>query len=547
MTSLAISSMLTQARTSKHRGEREELPNGDGGGHSCEVPIHFALVTPRAGAHAELLMLLQTKIVAPLIHRRLLSEFRVLTTTPPAFKVEAATLVVFELTVPCPWPITDWDVRQWQRRLGSAVHLVVAPSSVPRGAGSWDAERARSALARAMVLPPAKKGPPLRKKAGGWIPSCLPREVAAGGAESSPPSLHVVEETSGRRVCLTPGATLMSAVIAAELCQHLPVSLRWRTSWRLVYSPRLHGVSLKTFYRRMESEGPSLLLVQDHCGCLFGGFATSPWHAADRYFGSGECFVFRFRRRMPKPIIPLLQHTQLLAAAQSGEASEEQQRGKAQTANEEVAMEAIKQAMQVLSDWHPKVRAEAERAERAAAAAGCVTSPTEALDEVLGRNTAEPGSLDPAPASPEAPPATAPESVPAGPPPEPSAGPPAGGAEQAPQPSPPPPTPQGSDEAVEAEDEEEGEVEAEGEEGDLGLEAFHWVLKDPFFLFSDMECLAMGGGSAFALYLEKDLLHGMSEPCSTFGSEALASAENFVVSSLECWVFDDPTEVERSP
>ena len=37
---------------------------------------------------------------------------------------------------------------------------------------------------------------------------------------------------------------------------------------------------------------------------------------------------------------------------------------------------------------------------------------------------------------------------------------------------------------------------------------------------SAARCLAMGGGSGFALYLEKDLLHGRSDPCSTFQSEA---------------------------
>ena len=69
------------------------------------------------------------------------------------------------------------------------------------------------------------------------------------------------------------------------VCQ---ASLQWKTAWRLIYSPRmqlrlvaqhhvlmhlpifpgtairgLNGVSLKTFFRRMQGEGPTLLLLQD--------------------------------------------------------------------------------------------------------------------------------------------------------------------------------------------------------------------------------------------------------------------------------------------
>jgi len=379
----------------------------------------------------------------------------------------------------------------------------------------------------------------------------LPEVIAA---DADPlPWLSVVEETSGCRVRLSTGATLMSTAIAAELCQHLPVSLRWRTGWRLVYSPRLHGVSLQTFYRRMQAEGPSLLLVQDHCGYAFGGFATAPWHVADRYFGSGECFVFRFRRRLPKPVMPLLQHSQLLAAAQRGEGQGADGEpglapGGLEDVKEEFVRETIRHAVKVLSDWHPKVRAEAERAERAAAAAGSVTSPTEALDEVLGKHAdAVPAAVPPPTTEPCAARLAAGEAAQglgaAG---DHSAGPTASGVQLSP----------GVDtladqSAVLAEGSsaadlgvaESGLEEAE-EGGDLGLEAFHWSLKDPFFLFSDMECIAMGGGSSFALYLEKDLLHGMSEPCSTFGSEKLSSEGHFIISSLECWVFDDPSEVD---
>lgn len=87
----------------------------------------------------------------------------------------------------------------------------------------------------------------------------------------------------------------------------------------------------------------------------------------------------------------------------------------------------------------------------------------------------------------------------------------------------------------------------EGE--DPGLEVFGWAEAkgDPFFMFSDAECLAMGGGSSFAFYIEKDLLHGRSEASATFASPMLSSTQNFVLSEFECWVFDDPSARPGSP
>eukprot|EP00747_Dinoflagellata_sp_TGD_P117010 gnl/TRDRNA2_/TRDRNA2_172509_c0_seq1.p1 gnl/TRDRNA2_/TRDRNA2_172509_c0~~gnl/TRDRNA2_/TRDRNA2_172509_c0_seq1.p1 ORF type:complete len:196 (-),score=44.33 gnl/TRDRNA2_/TRDRNA2_172509_c0_seq1:74-661(-) len=84
---------------------------------------------------------------------------------------------------------------------------------------------------------------------------------------------------------------------------------------------------------------------------------------------------------------------------------------------------------------------------------------------------------------------------------------------------------------------------ADGEGADLGLEVFHWSRKDSFVQFSNSECIAMGGGNSFALYLDKDLLHGSSDHCATFNSKRLSSTQDFIISDLECWVFDDPDQM----
>eukprot|EP00931_Biecheleriopsis_adriatica_P088063 TRINITY_DN62452_c0_g1_i1.p1 TRINITY_DN62452_c0_g1~~TRINITY_DN62452_c0_g1_i1.p1 ORF type:complete len:513 (+),score=113.07 TRINITY_DN62452_c0_g1_i1:50-1540(+) len=485
-----------------------EAGQGKFGSKPSKVPVYFAVVTPRPGAHAAILARLQMSVVLPLVQRRMLLEFRVLAATPPSFVAEASTLVVFELVVPCPWRITEADVQEWQERLGDNFRLVVAPASPPRHTRDWDERRARSVLAHAMLLPPARKQPAPQVQ-NSWVGSCMEREksdvcdrhlVPATSPER--PYLVAVDEASGLRVRLSSASTLLSPQVAAELAPCLPVHIQWRTAWRLVYSPRLHGVSIQTFYRRMQDEGSTLLLLQDHCGQTFGGFASDTWHVADRYYGTGESFVFRFKHAMPKPVVSLSQQLSQLASNAPSRASSEQ------TATQQ----AIDEAVKLLTDWRQQVKLETARSEKEARASGQVTSATEALDTFLGHSDHMPqqewsqGGLALSSADGRLEESFVSEG--------PGCGPTALGIE-------------------------------EDKVADFGLEVFYHSgkCKDAFFLFSDATCLAMGGGSGFAFYLEKDLLHGFSDPCSTFCSEVLSSERSFIISDLECWAFDDPTEV----
>ena len=45
-------------------------------------------------------------------------------------------------------------------------------------------------------------------------------------------------------------------------------------------------------YSRLQDSGPSLLVVLDTNGHLFGGYAPLPWHISSHYFGTGEAFLF---------------------------------------------------------------------------------------------------------------------------------------------------------------------------------------------------------------------------------------------------------------
>lgn len=77
-----------------------------------------------------------------------------------------------------------------------------------------------------------------------------------------------------------------------HLRHELPMRLRL-CEWSLLYSSEQHGCSLRTFYHRAERAGPTLLVVLDAQGHIFGGFASESWRTSRRYFGTGETFLFK--------------------------------------------------------------------------------------------------------------------------------------------------------------------------------------------------------------------------------------------------------------
>lgn len=92
-------------------------------------------------------------------------------------------------------------------------------------------------------------------------------------------------------------ASLCSALtprLASELRELLPCYLRY-VDWHLGYAPKVHGTSLRTFYRRQA--GPNLLVVRDANGGLFGGFAPEAWRPTSAAYGTGESFVFVVREQ----------------------------------------------------------------------------------------------------------------------------------------------------------------------------------------------------------------------------------------------------------
>ncbi|WOG92123.1 hypothetical protein DCAR_0311382 [Daucus carota subsp. sativus] len=72
--------------------------------------------------------------------------------------------------------------------------------------------------------------------------------------------------------------------------------------WVLLYSTWRHGISLSTLYRRsMLCPGPSLLVVGDRKGAIFGGYVEAPLRPSNkrRYQGTNSTFVFTNTSGLP--------------------------------------------------------------------------------------------------------------------------------------------------------------------------------------------------------------------------------------------------------
>lgn len=67
--------------------------------------------------------------------------------------------------------------------------------------------------------------------------------------------------------------------------------------WDVVFSTDSDGVSFHTFYFTILKYNPTMIVVKDTKGRVFGGFVTEKWHPGKRFYGTGESFLFTFKKK----------------------------------------------------------------------------------------------------------------------------------------------------------------------------------------------------------------------------------------------------------
>ena len=88
----------------------------------------------------------------------------------------------------------------------------------------------------------------------------------------------------------TPFQSVLGPACMSVISQYIPSSLRGPA--RQLFCSRRDGESFAKLAECVLKKGPTLLVVRDTDGYVFGGFASQPWEVNPNFRGDGECFLF---------------------------------------------------------------------------------------------------------------------------------------------------------------------------------------------------------------------------------------------------------------
>ncbi|CAI5463967.1 unnamed protein product [Closterium sp. Yama58-4] len=86
-------------------------------------------------------------------------------------------------------------------------------------------------------------------------------------------------------------------LLQKELTWHIAGALQDKEchEWCLLYSSKLHGLSFNSFLGKVSSvPHPTVLVVRDSAGAIFGAFASKPWERGSAFFGDMRSLLFSF-------------------------------------------------------------------------------------------------------------------------------------------------------------------------------------------------------------------------------------------------------------
>ncbi|XP_050671500.1 MTOR-associated protein MEAK7 isoform X2 [Leptidea sinapis] len=73
---------------------------------------------------------------------------------------------------------------------------------------------------------------------------------------------------------------------------------KYQHKWRFLFSSHIHGESWSTMAGRIQEQGPSVLIIEDNNGYIFGGFATASWSFSPNWTGVDDSFLFTCAPKM---------------------------------------------------------------------------------------------------------------------------------------------------------------------------------------------------------------------------------------------------------
>ncbi|GAA0176251.1 hypothetical protein LIER_29276 [Lithospermum erythrorhizon] len=63
--------------------------------------------------------------------------------------------------------------------------------------------------------------------------------------------------------------------------------------WKLLYHSSLHGLSFNTFLGNISHKGPTILIIKDKEGHVYGGYASQAWERHGDFYGDMKSFLFQ--------------------------------------------------------------------------------------------------------------------------------------------------------------------------------------------------------------------------------------------------------------
>lgn len=72
----------------------------------------------------------------------------------------------------------------------------------------------------------------------------------------------------------------------------------YRCKWRFLFSSQIHGESFSTLMGRIVDQGPSVIIIEDTNGSVFGGFAPESWNYHPKFRGRLKIHFNRRKKRL---------------------------------------------------------------------------------------------------------------------------------------------------------------------------------------------------------------------------------------------------------
>jgi hypothetical protein len=79
-----------------------------------------------------------------------------------------------------------------------------------------------------------------------------------------------------------------------ELKKALPLHPQ-TNDWHLLYDSAKMGLAITSFCDRVLGRGPTVLIIKDTDGHIFGCFGSESWKKSTKYYGNSSCFLFQIQ------------------------------------------------------------------------------------------------------------------------------------------------------------------------------------------------------------------------------------------------------------